>query len=35
MHNEMNRFLKDTDLMSGVVETPNKYETIKEYRRMW
>ena len=30
---EMDEFLKDTDLMSGVVETPNGYETIKEYRQ--
>lgn len=29
---EMNAFLKNTDLMSGIVETPNQYETIKEYR---
>ena len=29
---EMDAFLKDTDLMSGIVETPVKYETIKEYR---
>ena len=30
---EMDSFLKDTDLMSGVVETPDKYVTIKEYRQ--
>ena len=30
---EMDAFLKDTDLMSGVIETPNGYETIKEYRQ--
>lgn len=29
---EMDVFLSATDLMSGIVETPNKYETIKEYR---
>ena len=29
---ELDRFLKATDLMSGIVETPVKYETIKEYR---
>ena len=29
---ELDRFLKATDLMSGIVETPNQYETIKEYR---
>lgn len=28
----MDLFLKDTDLMSGIVETPDNYETIKEYR---
>lgn len=30
---ELDAFLKATDLMSGIVETPNKYETIKEYRQ--
>ena len=30
---EMDSFLKDTDLMSGVVETPDRYVTIKEYRQ--
>ena len=29
---EMDAFLKNTDLMSGIVETPDKYETVKEYR---
>ena len=29
---ELEEFLKATDLMSGIVETPVKYETIKEYR---
>ena len=29
---KMDLFLKDTDLMSGIVETPDKYETVKEYR---
>ena len=29
---ELEEFLKATDLMSGIVETPNQYETIKEYR---